>query len=63
VHNQQVLDKLAKLGISIINSIDDLNGDIVAIGAHGVSPEVEKKLKARYKAVIDTTCPLYTVPS
>jgi len=57
VHNQQVLQKLADEGIVIAGSVDAIKGNTVAIGAHGVDPELEAELRARYADVIDTTCP------
>lgn len=57
VHNQQVLQGLAEMGIRITNGLDDIKGDIVAIGAHGVSPQVEKEIRARNINIVDTTCP------
>ena len=57
VHNQQVLQKLASIGVKVASSLDDIEGNIVAIGAHGVSPQLEDKLRARYTDVINTTCP------
>ncbi len=57
VHNQQVLQRLADIGVVIANSIDNIHGNTVAIGAHGVSPQIEDELRARYTDIIDTTCP------
>lgn len=57
VHNRQVQQRLADIGVSIANSIDDIRGNTVAIGAHGVSPELESEIRARYTDVINTTCP------
>lgn len=57
VHNQQVLQRLAGLGVMTATSMDDLQGGTVAIGAHGVSPELEDELRARHTDVINTTCP------
>lgn len=57
VHNQQVLEKLSKLGIRIASSVDDIQGDFVAISAHGLGPQVEKEIRARHINIIDTTCP------
>jgi len=56
VHNQQVLGKLAGYGVRIIDEVADIHGDIVAISAHGVGPQVTEELKARGINVIDTTC-------
>lgn len=57
VHNQQVLQRLARLGVSMANSLDDLKGNTVVISTHGVSPEVEGKIRAHHTEVINTTCP------
>ncbi|MBN1367563.1 MAG: 4-hydroxy-3-methylbut-2-enyl diphosphate reductase [Dehalococcoidales bacterium] len=57
VHNEQVLQNLAKQGIRVAHTIPDIRGKVVVLGAHGVTPEVEEQIKARGIAVINTTCP------
>ena len=57
VHNQQVLQRLAKIGVRVVSGIDDIQGNTVAISSHGVSPQVEEKLRARHIDIINTTCP------
>jgi 4-hydroxy-3-methylbut-2-enyl diphosphate reductase len=57
VHNQQVLQRLAEIGIKVVPSIDDIKGTTVAISSHGASPEVEEELQARNIEIINTTCP------
>ncbi len=57
VHNQQVLQKLAEIGVRVIRGLDDIQGDTVAIGTHGVSPQLETEIRARHINVINTTCP------
>jgi 4-hydroxy-3-methylbut-2-enyl diphosphate reductase len=57
VHNQQVLDRLAHRGIRIASKVDEIQGNIAAISAHGVGPLVEAELRSRCNEVIDTTCP------
>jgi 4-hydroxy-3-methylbut-2-enyl diphosphate reductase len=57
VHNQQVLQRLAGIGVRVAKSVDDIRGDTVAISSHGVTPEVEEQLKARHIGIVDTTCP------
>jgi 4-hydroxy-3-methylbut-2-enyl diphosphate reductase len=57
VHNQQVLDKLAKIGVKIVNSVDDIKSDTVVTSSHGVSPDLEDSIKARNIRVVNTTCP------
>jgi 4-hydroxy-3-methylbut-2-enyl diphosphate reductase len=57
VHNQPVLDRLAGIGVRIASGVDDIQGSVVAISAHGVSPQLEQEIKSRHIEVIDTTCP------
>jgi 4-hydroxy-3-methylbut-2-enyl diphosphate reductase len=57
VHNQQVLQRLAEIGVRVAQSVDDIKGDTAAISSHGVTPEVEEQLKARHISIVDTTCP------
>jgi len=57
VHNQQVLQKLAKIGVRVAKSVDDIQGGIVATSSHGISPQLEEKLRARHIDIISTTCP------
>lgn len=56
VHNQQVLQKLSNTGVKVAGSVREIKGDAVAIGAHGVGPEIEAEIRARNIAIIDTTC-------
>ena len=57
VHNQQVLQRLAQIGVRVARGLDDVQGNIVAIGTHGVSPQLEKEIRARHINIIDATCP------
>ncbi len=57
VHNQQVLQKLAEIGVRVVNNIDDIQGDTVVTSSHGVSPDLEEQIRARHSEVISTTCP------
>jgi 4-hydroxy-3-methylbut-2-enyl diphosphate reductase len=57
VHNQQVLQRLAEIGVRVVRSIDDIRGDMVAISSHGVAPKVEEEIRARHISIVDTTCP------
>jgi 4-hydroxy-3-methylbut-2-enyl diphosphate reductase len=56
VHNQQVLQRLADIGVRVVNNIDEIEGDIVVTSSHGVSPDLEEKIRAHHKEVINTTC-------
>ena len=57
VHNQQVLQGLAEIGVRVAKGVDDIRGDVVAISSHGISPQLEKELRARNIGIINTTCP------
>jgi 4-hydroxy-3-methylbut-2-enyl diphosphate reductase len=57
VHNQQVLQKLAKIGVKVVDNISTIKGDTVVTSSHGVSPDVEDKIRARSIKIISTTCP------
>jgi 4-hydroxy-3-methylbut-2-enyl diphosphate reductase len=57
VHNQQVLQRLAGIGVRVARDVDDIQGGIVAISTHGVSPQLEEEIRARHIDIINTTCP------
>lgn len=57
VHNQQVLDRLAEEGITVVNSLDDVKCNTVAISSHGAAPELIEEMNSRKLEVLDTTCP------
>ena len=56
VHNQQVLQKLAEIGVKVVNNIEDIKGDTVVTSSHGVSPDLEEKIRAHHNDIISTTC-------
>jgi 4-hydroxy-3-methylbut-2-en-1-yl diphosphate reductase len=57
VHNPQVMQKLKSRGIRVINSAAEIASPVVAISAHGLSPQAETELGKYPAAVIDATCP------
>jgi 4-hydroxy-3-methylbut-2-enyl diphosphate reductase len=61
VHNRYVVNELAEKGAIFVHEIDDVpDGQRVIYSAHGVSPAVRERSKARNLKVIDATCPLVT---
>jgi 4-hydroxy-3-methylbut-2-enyl diphosphate reductase len=60
VHNQHVVQDFTRRGVRFVQSIDDVPaGAKLVFSAHGVSPEVWQKAKAKQvEIVIDATCPL-----
>ena len=57
VHNRQVLQRLAEIGVKVVEDVGDIQGDTVAISTHGISPELEADIQSRNLGIIDTTCP------
>jgi len=57
VHNQQVLQRLAEIGVRVAKDVDDIQGNTVVTSAHGISTQLEAEIQARHIVVIDTTCP------
>lgn len=57
IHNPQVVDKLSRQGVSVINSAEEVRGDAVVLRTHGVTPEEEEEAKKSHDIVIDATCP------
>jgi 4-hydroxy-3-methylbut-2-en-1-yl diphosphate reductase len=61
VHNRFVVNELAEKGAIFVDDIEDVpSGKRVIYSAHGVSPAVRERSKARQLKVIDATCPLVT---
>lgn len=59
IHNPRVLEELERLGLRITDGLlpHKLNGAVVVIRAHGVSPETEAALRDAGACLIDATCP------
>ena len=58
VHNKQVVQRLADIGVRVARDVDDIRGDTVATGAHGISPQVEDEIRDRNIQIVNTTyCP------
>lgn len=57
VHNQPVLTRLESIGVRMVSEVDDIRGSVVALSTHGISPEIEKRIRARRIDIVDTTCP------
>jgi len=57
VHNRQVLQKLAEIGVKVAKNVEDICGDVVVTSSHGISPQLEEEIRARDIEIISTTCP------
>ena len=61
VHNRHVVEELRAKGTVFVDTLLEVpSGATVVFSAHGVSPEVREKAKAKNLKVIDATCPLVT---
>ncbi len=59
IHNRYVVDKLRKMGLEIVNSVDEIaKGGVVLIRSHGASPEIFERAQKRNLTIIDATCVL-----
>lgn len=60
IHNTQVIQMLEEKNIRAVKSVDELRGKkgVIVIRAHGITPELENKVRTLGLKVIDATCPL-----
>ena len=56
VHNRQVIEKLEKKGLKIVENIEDVKDEAI-IRAHGVPKEIYTKAEEKGINLIDLTCP------
>jgi 4-hydroxy-3-methylbut-2-en-1-yl diphosphate reductase len=57
VHNRQVVNHLAALGVKVVDNTDQIKGTVVAIPSHGLGLPQLEKLKSEVSTVVDATCP------
>lgn len=58
IHNQDVVNDMARRGARIVNSVDELEPDeTVVIRSHGVGREVYEQIKRKGNRMLDATCP------
>ena len=57
VHNRQVVNCLAGLGVKVVDSADQIKGDVVDVPSHGLGLLQLEKLKSDVTTVVDATCP------
>ncbi len=61
VHNVHVVRDLERRGAVFVDEVEQVpEGAMVIFSAHGVSPDVRARARARSLRVIDATCPLVT---
>ena len=58
VHNELVVAALKERGFRFVETVDDVpEGARLLLSAHGVSPQVRERARARRLRVVDATCP------
>jgi 4-hydroxy-3-methylbut-2-enyl diphosphate reductase len=59
IHNPKVLADLKALGVETLDGLPDSRKQncTLIVRAHGISPDVEKKLRDRGCRIVDATCP------
>ena len=61
VHNRHVVEDFERRGVTFVNDVDEVpHGSVLVYSAHGISPVVRSRAKARRLVEIDATCPLVT---
>lgn len=58
VHNPQVVERLAAKGVRAAGSLEEVQGKVAAITAHGSGPQVVEEAKRRGLRLVDATCPI-----
>lgn len=58
IHNPQVIDRLSREGLRVIDSPEEADEGTVIIRSHGVPETVIEEVRSRGLDVVDATCPL-----
>jgi (E)-4-hydroxy-3-methyl-but-2-enyl pyrophosphate reductase len=58
IHNKDVVEKLAKDGLKIVDSAEEIQSGTVLIPSHGAAPAKIAKLKEKGLNIVDATCVL-----
>lgn len=58
IHNPQVVNQLAKIGVKQVDQIDQLKQGVVIIRSHGITRQLSRELEQQPAlTVVDATCP------
>lgn len=58
IHNRDVVERLAKSGLSTVDDIAEINSGTVLIRSHGAAPDAISKIKQKGLKIVDATCVL-----
>jgi small subunit ribosomal protein S1 len=57
MHNDEVINKLEKRGVNVIENFDNVTDSLVLIRSHGVPPSIYEEMERKNIKHIDCTCP------
>jgi len=57
IHNREVVGKLSRRGLKVVDGIGRIRSGTVVISSHGLSPKTVARLKKMPVRIVDTTCP------
>jgi 4-hydroxy-3-methylbut-2-enyl diphosphate reductase len=58
IHNKDVVDKLAKVGLKTVENVEQIPSGTVLIRSHGASPRQMEQIRAKGLKIVDATCVL-----
>ncbi|NQV31449.1 MAG: 4-hydroxy-3-methylbut-2-enyl diphosphate reductase [Phycisphaeraceae bacterium] len=58
IHNRDEVERLEQSGLTVVESLDDIQGGSVLIRSHGAAPSQFEKLKENGAHIVDATCVL-----
>jgi len=58
IHNPQETSRLERMGLRVVDSVDEISEGVLIIRSHGLSPEITEAAKAKGLELVDATCPL-----
>ncbi|MHC4120247.1 MAG: 4-hydroxy-3-methylbut-2-enyl diphosphate reductase [Planctomycetota bacterium] len=58
IHNKDVVDRLAKSGLTTVGSVEEIQSGTVLIRSHGAAPDEIARLKEKGLNIVDATCVL-----
>lgn len=57
IHNPQMVEKLKREGIGVVESLDEISEGTIIIRSHGVGPRIYEEIRRKKLNLIDATCP------
>lgn len=57
IHNPQMVERLAKEGVGMVESLSEMPGGTVIIRSHGVGPDIYDQAEQAGLKIVDATCP------